>query len=74
MQIAQVKEKYLKLCGDPFAYQHYLNYRANNLSKQVVIDWLLLRMQLDSCPLLNLDGTINTSEQNFCWDYYTLFK
>lgn len=74
MTIAQVKAEYLKLCGDKYALNHYLNFVSNNLYLQIVVDWLLLRNKQDNTPIFNLDNTINIEPSNFTWDYFTLIK
>jgi hypothetical protein len=72
--IATLKSKYLTECGDTHAQTHYLVFRANDLSLQVVVNWLLVRLKQDKSPLKNLDNTIAVEPEDFTWDAFLLFR
>jgi hypothetical protein len=59
MELTKARDKYFETCGDKYAYQHFLNFRGNQLGPRVVAEWLLLRMRQDTKPFVNLNGSIN---------------
>lgn len=74
MTLAEVKTKYITLCGDVHVTTHYRRFMDRSLSLQKLVDWLLLRGEQDGTLLRNIDGTIHEEPIDFTWDYFTLIK
>lgn len=71
LELGKILSNYFRLTPDKYARQHFqehLSDSSNSFDPQVSWDWLGQRVQQDSTPTKNLDGSDNdTNPINFNW-------